>query len=97
YEHMADFVRGLEMVMVVEEKRSLLELQLRENLYGTANHPVIIGKKDERGQQLFPVKGALDPNEIAIAIGERILRVVGPSEEISRRVADLRQFQARLA
>ncbi|WEX11798.1 indolepyruvate ferredoxin oxidoreductase family protein [Chelativorans sp. AA-79] len=97
FEHMADFVRGLEMVIVVEEKRSLLEVQLRENLYGTANHPVIIGKKDERGAQLFPVKGALDPNEIAIAIGERILRVIGPSEEITGRVARLRQFQAMLA
>ncbi|WP_309084738.1 indolepyruvate ferredoxin oxidoreductase family protein [Chelativorans sp.] len=97
FEHMADFVRGLEMVIVVEEKRSLLEVQLRENLYGTANHPVIIGKKDERGELLFPVKGALDPNEIAIAIGERILRVVGPSEEIASRVARLRQFQAMLA
>ena len=97
YEHMADFVRGLEMVIVVEEKRSLLEVQLRENLYGTANHPVIVGKKDERGQTLFPVKGALDPNEIAVAIGERILRVIGPSQEISDRVARIRQFQARLA
>jgi len=97
YEHMAEFVRGLEMVIVVEEKRSLLEVQLRENLYGTANHPVIIGKKDEWGEQLFPVKGALDPNQIAVAIGERLLRVIGPSEEISARVARLRQFQARLA
>jgi indolepyruvate ferredoxin oxidoreductase len=96
-EHMADFVRGLQLVIVVEEKRSLLEVQLRENLYGTVNHPVIIGKKDERGERLFQVKGALDPNEIAITIGERILRTIGPSEEIAARVARLRQFQAMLA
>src|SRR5690606_12227500 len=48
-EHVADFVRGLETVVVVEEKRSLIEVQLREALYGTANQPVIVGKKDERG------------------------------------------------
>ena len=35
--------------------------------------PAIIGKKDENGEQLFPAKGALDPNSIAIAIGERLL------------------------
>src|SRR5690606_26255839 len=83
YQHMADFVSGLHMVIVVEEKRSLLEVQLRENLYGTPNHPIIIGKKDEHRETLFQVKGSLDPNEIAIAIGERILRVIGHSEEIA--------------
>ncbi len=47
------------------EKRSLIEVQVREELYGTANQPVCIGKKDEEGRWLFPVKGALDPNDIA--------------------------------
>ena len=69
-----DFVDGLEMVMVIEEKRSLIEVQVREELYGTRRQPVVVGKKDEAGQWLFPVKGALDPNDIAIAIGERLLR-----------------------
>lgn len=93
-QHIADFARGLETVVVVEEKRSLIEVQMRENLYGTANQPVIVGKKDERGDWLFPAKGALDPNEIAIALGERILKTIGPSEEITQRVAKLKQFQA---
>jgi len=97
YQHMADFVSGLHMVIVVEEKRSLLEVQLRENLYGTPNHPIIIGKKDEHRETLFQVKGSLDPNEIAITIGERILRVIGHSEEIASHVARLRQFQEMLA
>ncbi|MBR2686330.1 MAG: indolepyruvate ferredoxin oxidoreductase family protein [Aquamicrobium sp.] len=96
-EHVAEFARGLETVVVVEEKRSLIEVQLRENLYGTANQPVIVGKKDERGDWLFPAKGALDPNEIAIALGERIIRTIGPSEEITQRVSKLKQFQAMLA
>ncbi|TIP98086.1 MAG: hypothetical protein E5X57_36755, partial [Mesorhizobium sp.] len=57
----------------------------------------IVGKRDERGDGLFPAKGALDPNDIAIALGERILRTIGPSDEIAARVAKLRQFQAMLA
>ncbi|WP_292897154.1 indolepyruvate ferredoxin oxidoreductase family protein [Nitratireductor sp.] len=96
-EHMREFARGLDMVIVVEEKRSLIEVQLRENLYGTANQPEIIGKVDEKGNRLFAPTAALDPNEIAIAIGERILRVIGPSEEIAAHVSRLRQFQAMLA
>ncbi len=96
-EHMREFARGLDMVIVVEEKRSLIEVQLRENLYGTANQPEIIGKVDEKGGRLFAPTAALDPNEIAIAIGERILRIIGPSEEIAAHVSRLRRFQAMLA
>ena len=96
-EHIKDFARGLEMIVVVEEKRSLIEVQIRENLYGTAMQPTVIGKKDERGDWLFPVKGALDPNDIAIALGERVLKVIGPSEEIAARVSRLKQYQAMLA
>jgi indolepyruvate ferredoxin oxidoreductase len=97
FDHIAEFARGLDMIIVVEEKRSLLEIQVRESLYGTASQPLVLGKKDERGDWLFPAKGALDPNEIAIAIGERILKVIGPSEEIGARVRQLRQYQAMLA
>jgi len=97
YEHIREFVRGLEMVVVVEEKRSLIETQMRENLYGKPEQPVVVGKRDERGAWLFPAKGALDPNDIAIALGERILKVVGPSEEIVAKVSRLKQFQAMLA
>ena len=85
----SEFADGLELIIVVEEKRSLIEVQVREELYGTANQPVCIGKKDERGNWLFPVKGALDPNEVAICIGERILQSVGPNE------ADRRTGRAR--
>ena len=64
------FAEGLEEILVVEEKRSLLEVQVKENLYGTAMQPVVVGKKNERGEWLFPAKGALDPNDIAIANGQ---------------------------
>jgi indolepyruvate ferredoxin oxidoreductase len=95
--HFAEFTRGLETVIVVEEKRTLLEVQLKEHLYGTANQPLIVGKRDERGEWLFPVKGSLDPNNIAIAIGERVLKYIGPSEEIAACVHRLKQYQAQLA
>jgi indolepyruvate ferredoxin oxidoreductase len=96
-EDLATFARGLELIIVVEEKRSLIEVQVREELYGTANQPVCIGKRDEQGNWLFPVKGALDPNEIAICIGERILQRVGPNEAIATRVTHLKEAQRRLA
>jgi indolepyruvate ferredoxin oxidoreductase len=91
-----DFAQGLDLIIVVEEKRSLIEVQLREELYGTANQPVCIGKKDEQGNWLFPVKGALDPNDIAICIGERVLKY-GDNPEIAANVSRLKSAQKTLA
>lgn len=87
-----EFAQGLDKVIVVEEKRSLIEVQLREELYGTANQPLCIGKKDEGGNWLFPVKGALDPNDIAIVIGERLLAYHN-NDDLRGRVARLRNAQ----
>jgi indolepyruvate ferredoxin oxidoreductase len=94
---LARFADGLELIIVVEEKRSLIEVQVREELYGTVNQPACIGKRDEAGNWLFPVKGALDPNEVAICVGERVLQRIGPDEEIARRIAELKQAQRNLA
>jgi indolepyruvate ferredoxin oxidoreductase len=95
-EELAAFAAGLDRIIVVEEKRSLVEVQVREELYGTANQPICIGKKDEQGRWLFPVKAALDPNEIAICIGERIL-LYGNNEAIAAHVARLKEAQRVLA
>ena len=93
---LAQFAAGLDLIIVVEEKRSLIEVQVREELYGTANQPVCIGKKDENGNWLFPVKGALDPNDVAICIGERLLKY-GQNDELAARVGRLKTAQRVLA
>ena len=95
-QELMEFAQGLDLIIVVEEKRSLIEVQVREELYGTANQPVCIGKKDEQGNWLFPVKGALDSNDVAICIGERLLKYV-TDENLKGRVARLKEAQARLA
>ncbi len=95
-DELAAFAAGLDLIIVVEEKRSLIEVQVREELYGTANQPVCIGKRDERGDWLFPVKGALEPNAVAICIGERLLRY-GRIEDIAARVDRLKQAEQFLA
>jgi indolepyruvate ferredoxin oxidoreductase len=95
-QELAEFAQGLDLIVVVEEKRSLIEVQVREELYGSANQPVCIGKKDEQGNWLFPVKGALDPNDVAICVGERLLRY-GSNDELAANVARLKSAQRALA
>ena len=93
---LVEFARGLDLIIVVEEKRSLIEVQVREELYGTQNQPGCIGKKDEEGRWLFPVKGSLDPNDIAVAIGARLLRY-HRSDDLAGRVRRLQEAQRILA
>jgi indolepyruvate ferredoxin oxidoreductase len=90
------FAEGLELIIVVEEKRSLIEVQVREELYGSPTQPVCVGKKDEKGEWLFPVKASLDPNNIGVAIGERLLKFHA-DEGLARAVARLRRAQTALA
>ncbi|MGI9388360.1 MAG: indolepyruvate ferredoxin oxidoreductase family protein, partial [Methyloligellaceae bacterium] len=56
-EGIARFAKGLDLIIVVEEKRSLIETQLKEQLYGETGAPVIIGKGDEKGNTLFQAHG----------------------------------------
>ncbi|MGD9921076.1 MAG: indolepyruvate ferredoxin oxidoreductase family protein, partial [Pseudorhodoplanes sp.] len=91
----ARFASGLRKVIVVEEKRSLLESQLKEQLYGQASAPAIVGKLDETGNGLFQSEMALDSNQIAIAIGERLLQLHGGGlEALQQRVEKIRAMRA---
>jgi indolepyruvate ferredoxin oxidoreductase len=87
------FAKGLDLIMVVEEKRSLLEVQVKEELYNTEIRARVIGKKDEHDKDwLFHAKGALDPTHIAIALGERLIKF-GAGESIKTSVAALKKLQ----
>ena len=89
------FARGLQKVIVVEEKRALIETQLKEICYGQAGMPQIIGKRDEQGRQLFQSNAALDPNHIAVAIGRRILEYTQDAQ-LTARVAEQNHLETRV-
>ncbi len=87
----AEFARGLQTILVVEEKRSFLELQLREALYNSPDRPAILGKGDQTAAPLFSAAGELDP--------EIITRVVASLTELrpsgSGRIALLDEIDNR--
>jgi len=92
----AKFAEGLEKIIVVEEKRGLIEPQLKEVLYGKAGAPEVIGKRDEVGKILFRSNAALDPNEIAVAIGRRVLARISDAR-LAACVAEQERLEARVA
>ena len=65
--------KGLKLIIVVEEKRKLIEGQVRNILYNLDDRPIVIGGKNEYGKPLFQSHYALDPQIIANGLGERIL------------------------
>jgi len=79
-----EFADGLETILVVEEKRPLLEGQLKSILYdlGLSRPPQVIGKfvassewSPQRGQVVFPCVAELAPPLVARALVESLLRL----------------------
>jgi indolepyruvate ferredoxin oxidoreductase len=68
------FVRGLEEILVVEEKRPIIEEQLAALLYNEAERPRILGKRDERGEPLLSSIGELVPDDLVEVIGDWLSR-----------------------
>jgi len=86
------FAEGLDLIIVVEEKRSLIETQIKEQLFDLEKRPRVIGKKDEYNQWLFPAKGALNSTEVAIKLGERFIKKGLECEEVERTVVKLKKL-----
>jgi indolepyruvate ferredoxin oxidoreductase len=91
-EGLRKFAEGLDLIIVVEEKRALIEVQVREELYDLPNRPRVIGKKDENDQWLFPAKGALDPLDIALSLGERIVRMTS-DDGVRNQLGELKRLK----
>src|SRR6185312_7721403 len=89
------FAQGLEEVLVVEEKRPLIEDQLVKLLYNLdpAERPRVIGKHDESGAMLMPSAGELTPTGVAGAIAKRLFRLHGEMPELVQRMARLEAFE----
>jgi indolepyruvate ferredoxin oxidoreductase len=84
----AEFARGLQTILVVEEKRSFLELQLREALYNSPDRPAILGKGDRIAAPLFSAAGELDPEIVTRVLAQLI-------QHPSSRLALLDEIDAR--
>ncbi|MEV7006813.1 indolepyruvate ferredoxin oxidoreductase family protein [Streptosporangium sp. NPDC051022] len=68
------FARGLDEILVIEEKAPLLETLVKNVLYGTANAPRVLGKLDDNGAPLIPRAGSVDADLAAKAVAFRLRR-----------------------
>jgi len=91
------FAEGLEEILVVEEKRAVIENQFKEQLYNWREdvRPRVIGKFDENRNWILPSNGELTPAQIARVIAERIARF-HTSPRIAERIAFLEAKERQL-
>ncbi|WP_034299781.1 indolepyruvate ferredoxin oxidoreductase family protein [Herbaspirillum sp. RV1423] len=111
-EGVREFAQGLEEILVVEEKRQILEYQLKEELYNWRDdvRPRVVGKFDDTGEWsgspreghgnwLLPATYELNPAQIARAIATRISKYYAghPIEQrVKARIAYLEAKEATL-
>ena len=80
-----EFAQGLDEILVVEEKRQIVEYQLKEQLYNWRDdvRPRVIGKFDEKGEWVAPrgewlltSKADFSVSQVARVIASRIARLI---------------------
>jgi indolepyruvate ferredoxin oxidoreductase len=72
-----EFSQGLEEILVIEERREVIENQIKQQLFNWATHerPRIIGKFDEQDQSTLPLDKELDVPMVAKVIAQRLLKL----------------------
>jgi len=107
-----EFARGLDEILVVEEKRQVLEYALKEELYNLPDgeRPRVVGKFDDAGEWsirnrsgqgdwLLPGTYELNPAQVARAIASRITHYCAGhpvAERVKERIAFLETKEAVL-
>ncbi len=86
------FARGLEDILVVEEKHAFIESQMKELFYNHdfgGRRPSIVGKFDEAGDWILPSTGELTPARIAGVIARRIQRFLPDGSGDAARIREV--------
>ena len=96
------FAEGLEEILVVEERRDVIEGQLRQMLYSAPadRRPRLSGKGDPDGRPLVSSSAGLSVQTVAEAIAARLLRLDLPdglAASIRGGLARLTEVQDRIA
>ncbi|WP_374572195.1 indolepyruvate ferredoxin oxidoreductase family protein [Phenylobacterium sp.] len=92
------FANGLERILVIEEKRALVEPQLKALLYAQmpeGPRPLIIGKFDAAGQALLASHGELSPEDLVRALRELIPDLKAAPEHAPRQAPALPDLLVR--
>ncbi|WP_166415839.1 indolepyruvate ferredoxin oxidoreductase family protein [Cochlodiniinecator piscidefendens] len=87
-----DWAEGLDLIVVVEEKRKLIEVQVKEAIFDDRKGRRVYGWYKD-GEELFPTRMALDPIMIAQNVGNILVEEGRGSESVLAGLDLLNQAQ----
>ncbi len=92
------FSEGLEEVLIIEERREIIENQIKQQLFNWRPdvRPRIIGKFDEKDRPFLPLSAALSTSRVARAIATRILTLPF-DESLKQRIRERLAYLQRRA
>ncbi|MBN8933824.1 MAG: indolepyruvate ferredoxin oxidoreductase family protein, partial [Rhizobium pusense] len=90
------FSKGLEEILIVEERREIIENQIKQQLFNwhADLRPRIVGKFDEQDRPFLSLSKGLSVGRVAEALAERILRFDLPEGLGERILARARSLNA---
>lgn len=76
-EGVRQFAVGLEEIFIVEERREIIENQVKQELFNWRDdvRPRIVGKMDDHGKRFLPFSTELSVASLASSLTERLLRL----------------------
>ena len=86
-----DWAEGLDLIVVVEEKRKLIEVQVKEAIFDDRRGRRVYGYKDGQGNTLFPTHFALDPADIALKLGHILIAEGRETDRIKAGMAQVEE------
>jgi indolepyruvate ferredoxin oxidoreductase len=96
-ERLSAFARGSRVILVVEEKRPVMEDQIARHLYGLSAHerPALLGKQDLHGAPLLSSIGELSVPHVRRAIEATLSQMGIQDAAVEARSRRLREIESR--
>jgi indolepyruvate ferredoxin oxidoreductase len=90
------FSEGLDEVLIVEERREIIENQIKQQLFNWRSdvRPLVVGKFDDKDRPFLPHAAGLTVSSVARAIADRILLRALPEGLADRIRAKLQRLEA---
>ncbi|MCW9034779.1 MAG: indolepyruvate ferredoxin oxidoreductase family protein [Rhodospirillales bacterium] len=87
-EGLKEFAKGLKEMLVIEEKRPILETQIKSELFNVPDtqRPLIIGKRDETDTEILSSIGELSPPAVAPVIAARLNKFFQSNNAVTENV-----------
>ena len=76
-ERLLAFAQGLDHLLVIEEKTSLVEEQIKDFFYNRLHRPSVHGRRNLQDAVLVPGSGQLTPSRVSTAVLEWLEQTVG--------------------